>query len=239
MKKTLFLTLTFLLGMFGVVGFVKADTSKCTAEMKSGFLKSVSSVSASYEFAYDDNGKVKGFNISVYNIPDNMNVLYTINETKIKKNGSFNIENGKGTIYDDNLSDIYTYIIDIYTLEKGCNYKIKSLKVVKPKKNVYSESVFCSYEENEKSTYCEEWITREINKDQKEVEELLKKNMVKKSTTEATSKCVDCGIGTIGYSLKDFYKKYKYTIIIATVLSIVLVGFAIVLLIKNGNGGVI
>ena len=79
MKKTLFMTLTFLLGMFGVVGLVKADTSKCTAEMKSNFLKSVSSANANYEFAYDDNGNVKGFNISVYNIPDNMNAIYTLN----------------------------------------------------------------------------------------------------------------------------------------------------------------
>lgn len=239
MKKTLFMTLTFLLGMFGVVGLVKADTSKCTAEMKSNFLKSVSSANANYEFAYDDNGNVKGFNISVYNIPDNMNAIYTLNVDNNKKNGSFKIENGKGTIYDENISDIYTYVIDIYSLDDGCNYKVKTLKVVKPKKNYLSESVYCSYEENESSTYCQEWITREINKDQKEVEELLKKNMNKKITTEATSKCVDCGIGSVAYSLKDFYKKYKYTIIIATVLSIILIGFAIVLLIKNGNGGVI
>ena len=239
MKRTLNFALTILLGMFGVIGFVKADTSKCTSEMKSEFLKSVASASASYEFVYDDAGRVKGFDITVYNIPDTMNVLYSTSVESSKKNGSIRITNGKGSVYDDNLTDIYNYNIDIYSTEKGCNYKVKSLKVTKPKRNSYSDSVFCSYDETEKSTYCEEWITREINKTQDEVEEILKKNLVKSTTTEATSKCVDCGLNSIGYSLKDFYKKYKYTIIIATVLSIILVGFAIVLLIKSGKGGVI
>jgi hypothetical protein len=239
MKRTLNFALTFLLGMFGVIGFVKADTSKCTSEMKSEFSKSVASASASYEFVYDDAGNVKGFDITVYNIPDKMNVLYSTNVENNKKSGSIKIENGKGKVYDDNLTDIYSYSIEIYSLETGCNYKVKTLKVVKPKRNTYSDSVYCSYDETEKSSYCEEWITREINKSLDEVEEILKKNLVKSTTTEATSKCVDCGLDSIGYSLKDFYKKYKYTIIIATVLSIVLVGFAIVLLIKSGKGGVI
>ena len=106
------MTLTFLLGMFGVVGLVKADTSKCTVEMKSNFLKSVSSANANYEFAYDDNGNVKGFNISVYNIPDNMNAIYTLNVDNNKKNGSFKIENGKGTIYEGSLDDADAYVRD-------------------------------------------------------------------------------------------------------------------------------
>lgn len=237
MKRSLLFILMFLFSMFGVTKFVYAETDKCTAEMKSGFLKSVSSATASYEFVYDDAGKVKGFNISVYNIPDDMNVLYSVKDKKFKKDDSIKIENGKGTIYDDNLTDIYTYSIDIFSLTEGCNYKVKSLKVVKPKRNIYSELVYCSYDENAKSTYCQEWITREINKDQKEVEELLKKSLNKTTTTSATSKCVDCGIGTISYSLKDIYKKYKYTIIIATVLSLVLVLLAMALLYRSGKGG--
>lgn len=239
MKRTLFFIMTFILGMFGVINYVSADTNKCTAEMKSEFLKSVASATASYEFAYDDAGKVKGFNINVYNIPDNMNVIYSVKDGKIKMDDSFYVENGKGTVFDSNLTDIYTYNIGIYSVQEGCSYKVKTLKVIKPKRNVFSDLVYCSYDETAKSTYCQEWITKEINKDQKEVEEILKKSINKTTTTEATSKCVDCGINTIGYSLKDIYKKYKYTIIIATVLSLILVLFAIVLLYRSGKGGVI
>ena len=176
MKKTLLLILTCVFSMLGVAGIVKADTNKCTAEMKSEILKSVSSVNASYEFVYDDNGKVKGFNISVYNVPDNMSVVYSVKDSKFKKDDSFDIENGKGSIFDGNLTDIYTYHIDVYSLKEGCSYKVKTFKVIKPKRNSYSELVYCQYDENVKSTYCQEWITREINKEQKEVEELLQKN---------------------------------------------------------------
>ena len=239
MKKMLLSMLTFLICMFGVIGMVKADTSKCTAEMKSEFTKTAASINAAYEFVYDDNNGVRGFDIKIYNIPDNMTASYTITPSKPKKTGYFTKEDGTAKVFDNNTSDIYTYNIDIYTLTEGCNIKAKSLKVVKPKKNPYSDLVYCMYEENEKSTYCQDWITKDISLSEAEVEKLLVNNLKKTSTTEATSVCVDCGAEGIAYSLKGFYKKYKYTIIIATVLVIILNIFAIVLLIKSGEGGVI
>ena len=238
MKKMFMSMLIFLICMFGVIGYVKADTSKCTVQMQTELTRSVSQVTASYEFVYDENNNVRGFDIKVYNIPDNMNVLYSISG-KNSKNGNFIIENGTGKIFDNNLNDIYTYNIGIYSLNEGCNYKVKTLNVVKPKRNSYSDLVYCLYEENEKSPYCKEWITNDIKMSQSEVEKLLNSNLKKFKTTEATSVCVDCGAEGIAYSLKGFYNKYKYTIIIATLLVISLNIFAIVLLIKSGEGGVI
>lgn len=239
MRKMLLSMLTFLICMFGVVGFVKADTSKCTAEMKSQFIKSASSINATYEFVYDENNSIRGFDIKVYNIPDNMTASYSISSKTIKNSGAFDIQDGTGTVFDSNVSDIYTYVIDIYTLDKGCTYKVKQLKVQKPKKNPYSDLVYCMYEENEKSTYCQDWITTEISLSEAEVEKLLSNNLKKTKVTEATSVCVDCGAEGVVYSLKGFYIKYKYTIIIATILVIILNVFAIVLLKKSGEGGVI
>ena len=239
MKKMLLSMLTFLICMFGVLGFVKADTSKCTPELKAEFQKNAANVNAAYEFVYDENNNVKGFDIKVYNVGDNMSVIYNLSPAKTEKKGVFKKRDGTAILYDDNLKDIYTYNIEIYSVVEGCNYKIKTISLIKPKRNTYSELVYCSYEENEKSPYCQEWITKNINMSREDVEKILKNNIKKTTTTEPTSVCVDCGAEGVVYSIKGIYKKYKYTIIIAVILVLVLNIFAIVLLLKNGEGGVI
>ena len=170
MKKVFSLIITLFICLFGLVGVVNADTSKCTSDKKSENNKAANAITASYDFIYDDDRNVTGFSINVYNVPSNMTVSYSTNPDKYNISGNIGFENGFGNIVDKNLDDIYTYNLEIYSTDSGCNYKIKTLKVTKPKRNPYRDSVYCLYSELENNQYCQEWITRNIDKNKQEVE---------------------------------------------------------------------
>lgn len=237
MKKVVNLTISLFICLFGLVGIVNAEDA-CSSQKKSEYNKAASAIVASYDFVYDDNKNVTGFSINVYNVPDNISVSYKTNPDKYHISGGFEINNGVGFIIDNNLKDIYTYNIDIYSTVPGCNYKIKTLKVTKPKRNEYSKSIYCSYSELENHMYCEEWTTKDFKKSFAEVENELKKSLEKTTTTEGTSACVDCNdIEKSVFNLKDFFKKNKLVFIIGIILAMILDIYAIVLMIKDSKEG--
>lgn len=238
MKKVFYLITTLFICLFGVVGIVNADTSKCTSELKNSNNKAANAITASYDFVYDDNKNVKGFSINVYNVPSNMTVIYKTSPDKFNISGSFDLKDGQGSVEDANLTDIYNYNLEIYSTDSGCNYKVKTLKVVKPMKNEYSDSVYCLYSELEDNSLCQEWITKSIGKSKEEVEDMLQKMINKTTTTTGEEKCVDCdGVQSIAFSIKDFIKRNKIVFIVATILAIILDIFTIVLLAKNSKEG--
>ena len=238
MKKVFNYIITLFICLFGVIGVVNADTSKCTSEMKNANNKAANAITASYDFNYDENRNVIGFTINVYNVPSNMSVLYKTNPDKFNISGSFKLENGNGSITDNNITDIYNYNLEIYTADSGCNYKVKTLKVTKPMKNEYSDSVYCLYSELENNSMCQEWVTKSVGRNREEVEEALKKLIHKTSTTVGTSACVDCdGVQSVMFSIKDFFKRNKIVFIVATALAIALDIFTIILLAKNSKEG--
>ena len=237
MKKGIFLVLTLFICLFGLVGIVNAD-DVCSAQKKNEYNKAANAITASYDFIYDDNKEVTGFSINVYNVPSDIAISYSTSPDKFNISGGIQIKDGFGNIVDNNLTDIYTYNIDIYTTVPGCSYKIKTLKVTKPKKNEYAKSVYCSYAELEGVTYCQEWITKKIDKTYEQVEEELKKLINKTTTTVGTSVCVDCNdIEKTMFNLKDFFKKNKLVFIVAIILAIILDILAIVLMIKDSKEG--
>jgi hypothetical protein len=237
MRKVFNLVLTLFICLFGLVGIVNAE-EKCSSQRKNELSKAANAITASYDFIYDDERNVTGFSINIYNVPNEMSISYSTSPSKYNKSGGVETSNGFGNIVDTNTTDVYTYNIDIYSSVPGCAYKIKTLKVTKPKRNEYSKSVYCLYSELENHTYCQEWITKNIDKSFDQVEDDLKKALNKTTTTVGTSVCVNCNeIESAMFNMKDFFKKNKMVFIVAIVLAIILDIFTIVLMIKNSKEG--
>ena len=59
-------------------------------------------------------------------------------------------------------SNIITYTFVVRSIKFGCTNDIRTLTLVKPKKNSFSDLDICKYEELEDYYYCQKWITRDL-----------------------------------------------------------------------------
>jgi len=237
MKKVYSLIITLFIFMFGLVGSVYAD-DECSSAKRAEYNKLANAITASYDFVYDDNKNVIGFSINVYNVPNELSISYKTTPDKYNISGGFTINDGVGFIIDNNLEDIYTYTIDIYSKARNCSQKLKTLKVTKPKRNELSKSVYCLYDGFEDVDYCQEWTTKNFNRSLSDVDKELKNQLDKTTTTTGTSVCVNCNeIESTMFNLKDFFKRNKLVFIVAIILAIILDVLTIILMIKNSKEG--
>lgn len=219
MKKKIF-SLFLLMFIFSIFNYtdVFADDNTCTYEVKAKLNKIASEVETSYSFVYDENNKVIGFDISIFNITEDIYITYKSDELDFKRVNVIyaNTNNGTYTFRTNDLDNIVTYEIGIYTNKYNCPDFIRKIKIIKPKRNIYHDYDFCQDEELEDYFYCKEWITSDISINEKEIERRIKEKLDKVIVT-TTTKCVACEVSAENVKNETLFKKNKIIVIIGIV----------------------
>lgn len=228
-KKAKYLLLTLLL--FLVTTSVKAE--ECDYARQVELNTEASTVKATYEeveidtgetlFAVDEDGIIdtdvevpvvkKGFNVKLLNLTKN---LYVKVETDDSVNEIFNYsdsENGTLIIATVDADKVRTFKILIGSAEEDCSIgNLRTITLVTPKYNTYSQSDFCNqYPDFE---YCQEFTT---NLDISYSDFLQSSDSYKQKRDDTTK--VD------NKEINSFIKKNKKTIIIISSI-VVIVGVA-------------
>lgn len=230
MKKNVF-SLFLLMFIFSIFNYndVLAEDNTCTYEVKAKLNKIASEVEASYSFVYDENNKVIGFDISIFNITEDIYITYKSDEaTSNRVNVIYaNTNNGTYTFRTYDLENIVTYEISIYTNKYNCSDFIRKLKITKPKRNIYHDYEFCQDEELEDYFYCKEWITSDISISESEIERRIKDKLDKVIVT-TTTKCVACEVSAENIKNETIFKKNKMIVIIGIVVAMIIDMFLII-----------
>ncbi len=149
-------------------------------------------IEAGYSYAYDDKGAVSGFEITLYNLTEHMYVILNTDEVlpSLKKVNYKGESSNKMITYSDtylgvyrfqtsNLDKIIKYTFNVYSLSSytGCTKKVKTLTVIKPKKNEFASLDICKHREVINYFYCKRWATMEFNKTSNEIESIIRKRL--------------------------------------------------------------
>lgn len=102
------------------------------------------------------------FNISIYNITDK---IYAVVSNNLDDDAIIvhfsNTENGIYTFVDKDYGKIRKYEINIYSADESCiDKKLKTIKLIKPMYNAYSEYTYCKGSSN---FYCQKFTKNELN----------------------------------------------------------------------------
>ena len=188
-----------IISLFVFVPFVYAedtttDDSFCSSMIYNSLVKEVKNVTGTYEFVYNENGQVIGFNYLIFNVPDGISVSYKIKDElevgDVIVNVDIDEETGVGKVFDSNLTDTYTRVFTVYTSKYTCN-TLKSISITKPRFNEFSESEECNHYEVQDFIYCQPWVTQTFPLNQEQI--LQKINDKKKKEREKTTAfCVYC-----------------------------------------------
>lgn len=142
---------------------VYADT--CSYKEQTILNNDFSNVKITYEVVNDEE-----IDILIYNLTDNIYVSY--NEPLSKEEKSiyyYNTDNGKYVIKRDT-SNIEEYQFKIRSNISSCYGNILTTKnIIKPKYNEYSTLSICDNEKLKNHSYCQKYITSNINKSESEV----------------------------------------------------------------------
>ena len=87
------------------------------------------------------------------------------------------------------LKRIIKYTFNVYSLSSytGCSRKLKTITVIKPKKNEFSNLDICKHREVVNFYYCKKWASQEFNKDATDIEQNIRKRIKEiqgKTTTQ-------------------------------------------------------
>ncbi len=154
--------------------------------------RDASYVTAGYAYAYDEKGNVIGFELTLYNLTEQMYVkldsvemppaitaidykpetstkLITYNDTYL----------GIYRLQTSDLKRIIKYTFNVYSLSSytGCSRKLKTINVIKPKRNEFSNLDICKHREVINYFYCKRWTSQEFNKDTTEIEKSIRKRL--------------------------------------------------------------
>lgn len=107
------------------------------------------------------------FEISVYNITEDIYVLIEKTDTKklsktpVKTVYASDAEDGIYTFTDSNIGDIYNYHVTVKSNKDACiGSSLRTMKFTKPRYNAYSEFTYCH---NSSNYYCQRFIGTEID----------------------------------------------------------------------------
>ena len=245
-NKFLFLTIICL---FAFMPFVYAEneeeTKKCDAITLSNLTKEASGVIGTYEFVYDENGQVKGFNYLLFNIPDNLYASYvnfelsqdqmndeTVNETEKVKKVEIDPDSGIGKVFDSNIEDSYIVTFYIRSNDSVCLSTLKTINIKKPRFNPISEDEECNHYEVQDYIYCQQWVTQDFPMNYAEIIERIKskKESVKGKTTAA---CVYCEENAKNNKIYNTILQIRKYAIYGVILGIVIDIFVIIFLMKR------
>ncbi len=219
--------------------------SACNYEEQVEINNIVANVNATYEAVEIYNGKtfdidnrnedgsipevdsyIKGFNINIMNITDDIYVVVSNNKNSDVKTFYYRDTNeGEATFQVKDALSLVTYTIEIHSNKYSCVGELfRKFTITTPIYNAYSESVACK--DNSGFYYCQEYISSEnisVNEFTKQVQEYQIK---KQEEQEKENKK--------GFDLKEFFKNNKFTIItISGIVVIAGVATTVILLKKK------
>lgn len=213
----------------------KEDTT-CNYASKAYLNKLAGSVTASYEFVYDKDGKVS-FDISLYNITEEIYISVTPTIGKTVKGESFEIfnsmtEGNKYTFHVDNIEDVITYDFIVRSTKFGCIHDIRKFSLKKPRKNKFHDMNICKYEEVLDFYYCQEWLEIDFALPDSEIEKKIIREKEKNKKT-VTTKCVSCENKEKNEIKRNRIILIKMYIIAGLIVGIIIDLVVIVVLIRN------
>lgn len=242
-KNAKYLLLTLLIFCFAV----KVDAAECSYEKQVELNNLAATVKATYEeveidtgetYSYvDDDGiiypdnqipvKGKGFNVKLLNLTNDMSATITSDDGRINK--TYFYSNSKdGTVDLGNVlaNKVVTYTIKIYSNVEGCNLDLRTIMLVTPMYNSYSEMGFCSDYPN--FEYCQEYTTDTTYnlKDFREKAEEYRKTNKKEENKEKTNK-------TENKFLNFIKNNKKLLIVIGSIILIAGVTTIVIIIIKK------
>lgn len=217
MGKKYILCIFSLLSILLFISDVAAEEdTTCNYNSKAYLNKLASNVNVAYDFKYETNGTVT-FDISVYNIVEDLYISYKAENSNEEKIFANMTTDGTYTFNVKDIDNIINYTFIVRSLKFGCTHDIRTITLVKPKKNPYSDLDICKYEELEDYFYCQKWISQELSGNEKEIIAKIKekKNSLKKNTP---TRCIECEEENSLKKQKAEYQKRKM-ILITTISS--------------------
>ena len=173
MRKNLY---SFIIVCFICILSSKVYASECPKDMSRDLTREAYYVKTNYEIVdksiykeinIDENKTIfkipkYEFIISIYNITDRIYAVVSNNldEKTITINYT-DTQNGIYTFTDNEFGKIRKYEINIYSAIEDCAHKkLKTIKLVKPMYNAYSEYTYCK---NSTNFYCQKFTKNELN----------------------------------------------------------------------------
>lgn len=158
---------------------VNVNAAECSYEKQVELNNIASTVKATYEEVQIDTGETesyvddegiidesnqvpilkKGFNVKILNLTEKLYVVVKNDHDRSEKTYYYkDTNNGTIDLGNKEADEIYTYTITIRGMEEDCSgYELRTITVVTPVYNPYSEYNFCKdYPDFE---YCQEYIT--------------------------------------------------------------------------------
>lgn len=187
------------------------------------------------EFTYNESSKVYSFpkysfEITIYNITKDIYIIVKddVTNKEIKVNYS-NTTDGKYVITNDDFGRVYKYTITIMSALDNCyGKKIKTINLVKPKYNAYSEYTYC---ENSSNYYCQKFVEKDLNlKDDADFLSRIKSNSDNNAPNNNTSEDKDTMI--------RLFKKHKF-LYLNVLISVIIVAILVIIVVnkrKNKRG---
>ena len=196
--------------LFSTFVLAEEDTT-CNYNSRAYLNKLASNVKVSYDLKYEDDNSVS-FDISIYNIVDDIYVSYKSGQGADVKVFASMTTDGTYTFNVKDIDNIITYTFTVRSIKFGCTNDIRTLTLVKPKKNSFSDLDICKYEELEDYYYCQKWITRDLEGTDEEIEKRIKakRESLKKSTT---TRCIECEKEEAQKKAENEYRNRKMMLI--------------------------
>lgn len=251
-NKYLFLIILFL---FAFIPFVYAEDENentCDSITLRNLTKEASKVVGTYEFVYDENNHVKGFNYLIYNVPDNMYVTYSnFNKSDVKQEYEnedndvgddetindilqlpVDSETKIGKVFDSNIYSTYEVYFYIRSNDGQCMNTLKTVSIKKPRFNDYSELEECNSYEVQDFIYCQTWVTQDFPLGSEDILKRIKskKESAKGKTTAACVYCEENAKNNKIYQTLVAIRKYA---IYGVILGIIIDIFVIIFLLKR------
>ena len=199
-RVNVYLILIFLCS-FIFVPIVRAEDEEekptCDSIKLRDLKKAAEKVTATYEFVYNSDNQVIGFNYLIYNVPDDMYVTYkglpSQKEEFLDNASTLEIDQktGIGKLFDDNITNTYTVSFYVYQKSGECGSILNSVKIKKLKYNPISEIEECSYKGLEDYVYCKPWVDTDFPYTESEIKKRIEEKILKENN-KTTSECISC-----------------------------------------------
>jgi len=197
-KKLLFVIMLFLTIFYiDTTVYAANKNDNCTSIERNELINQASTVTASYEFIYNEINEVIGFKYLVYNVPSNMKAQYYIMDPDSEYvlynyvNIPIDPETGYGEVEDYNINDAYNVFIRVYRPGNTCQGVLKSIKIKKLKYNEYSEYDQCKYDGMEDFSYCKQWIDSDFALSEQQIIDKMNEQL-EKNKVRTTGVCISC-----------------------------------------------
>ena len=174
-KYIVLLVLSFLI-------FPNVYADNCSYKEQTTLNTDLSNIKIIYEIVSENR-----INIIIYNITENIHIVYTDPDTKEEKSINYYDTNNGKYILERTANNLEEYNFKIQSSISNCYGNILSTKkIIKPKYNQYSNLSLCENKDLQNHTYCQKYITQDINKTEREVKQTLEEFLqarVEKITT--------------------------------------------------------